>query len=365
MSFKADTEHARKVALCALSHAIADNKANELMHTYNVCVFLSRVAHESGLLDDESSEEVAAIAPGLPVKGWPGGQRAARELDLQPRQLQTVFKKLKKKQRYPTLDEHQIEAFVPRVLWPVVERLIEEGPSMLRARATDALETYAFETVEGHRRRDTGGRAKNSVQHMLYMGLRVFRPLSEFAKFDVSLAAWKYLPTIEAPDMPDGGWDVDAPPLHVVRHAWQELHDDVRHRLRAASYEEELERIASISVSALATRGAFLALRNRALLALFPVIGGRVTAMSQITVGDFRPTFTGPYPDLLEGAALQLRPGKHLGEWACRPKLLHPDMAAMLESYLAMRRRLWAAAAAGLIADVTVSCPSCRRLPRS
>ena len=106
-----------------------------------------------------------ASHPDLPAGPWPTGSGALRVCGLTGRELRERFER----QRFTVgpvaaLEADTLTAFVPRLLWPVVERLALDGPGVAGVRADLAIRAAASEPVGATKRRPAGHPATGTIQ---------------------------------------------------------------------------------------------------------------------------------------------------------------------------------------------------------
>ena len=222
---------------------------------------------------------------------------------------------------------------VPRDWVPIVAAMISEGPEAATARAQTAVYDFSLQSVHANRRRGAGRRSASSVKLAVVEARRLFDVAYRLRGLP-ACERWTYVPEIELPQMPRGGYEVLAPRIEVVRGALQAMTCDIQKRLGVGALEEELAAIDSLSDHAMFTSGLWRPMRDRLLLVLMILTGGRKSAIARLRREDYIPDYVGPAPDCRRGAALDLRPqkGKHRDE--VRRKPIPRQAALVVDSYL-------------------------------
>ncbi len=221
----------------------------------------------------------------------------------------------------------------PRGWVSIIAAMVAEGPLIAGARAQTAIYDYSMQSVEANRRRPAGRRSTGSVKPLLSEARRLFR-LAHQLRALPACAQWSYVPEIDLPQMPRGGYEVLAPRIEAVRQALQDLNNDIHSRLGIATIEEELNALAAMSNSRLLQSGLWRPMRDRLLLVLMILTGGRRAAIARLRRLDYVSDYVGPPPDLRAGAALDLRPQKGKDRDEVRRKPIPPQAAIVVESYL-------------------------------
>jgi integrase len=222
---------------------------------------------------------------------------------------------------------------VPADWVPIVAAMISEGPEAAAARAQTAVYDFSLQSVHANRRRGAGRRSASSVKLAVVEARRLFDVAYRLRGLP-ACERWTYVPEIELPQMPRGGYEVLAPRIEVVRGALQAMTCDIQQRLRVGMLEEELAAIDALSDHAMFTSGLWRPMRDRLLLVLMILTGGRKSAIARLRREDYIPDYVGPAPDCRRGAALDLRPqkGKHRDE--VRRKPIPRRAALVVDSYL-------------------------------
>lgn len=230
----------------------------------------------------------------------------------------------------------------PRGWVPILAALIADGPELAGARAQAAIFDFSTESVRTNRRRPGGRRALASVKHVLLEGMSIFRVAHQLHALP-ACARWTYVPKLELPHMPTGGYEVIAPRVEVIRQALQGMNDQIHARLGVATIEEELVGLNALSDAVLLERGLWRPMRDRLLLVLMVLTGGRRAAISRLRREDYVRDHVGPQPDCRRGALLRLRPQKGKDREETRNKPVPPQAALVIEGYLMLMDRVLAA----------------------
>lgn len=222
---------------------------------------------------------------------------------------------------------------VPADWAPIVAAMISEGPEAAAARAQTAVYDFSLQSVHANRRRGAGRRSASSVKLAVVEARRLFDVAYRLRGLP-ACECWTYVPEIELPQMPRGGYEVLAPRIEVVRGALHAMTCDIQTRLGVSALEEELAAIDALSDHAMFTSGLWRPMRDRLLLVLMILTGGRKSAIARLRREDYIPDYVGPAPDCRRGAALDLRPqkGKHRDE--VRRKPIPRQAALVVDSYL-------------------------------
>ncbi len=144
------------------------------------------------------------------------------------------------------------------------------------------------------------------------------------------------------PDMPQGGYETVAPRVETVRQAWHDVTNEIHDRLGVGTIEEELRALDSLPDAKLATHGLWRPVRDRLLLVLMVLTGGRRNAIARLRREDYIPDHEGPLPDCRRGAVLGLRPRKGKGRDEVRRKPIPREAALVFDTYLVLMDRLLA-----------------------
>lgn len=196
-------------------------------------------------------------------------------------------------------DEAFLEAWFPRPYWTVVEAVILDGPAVAVRRTENALYQRAHTKVAGNRRRGEGARARKTVAHLRSIARSLFLVIAELRRANYPsdfLGPWETVGELAMPAMAEGGYDVEAPRPEEVRLVWNELSGEAWKRLGVRTFDEEAAAIAQLSTSKLFGGGLFRLVRNRMLLGLYVVLGGRGSEVGALDFKDFLSDRVGPRP---------------------------------------------------------------------
>jgi len=227
---------------------------------------------------------------------------------------------------------------VPEGWVSILANLIAEGPDIAAKRVQVAIFDYSREHVTGNRRRAAGQRSRSMVQVVLSEAKGVFQVIHDLRSLP-ACRHWTHVPELRMPDMPDGGYQVIAPRPETVRQAMQGITESLHERLGVSSIEDELAAIGVLSDYQIARRGLWRPARDRALLVLMVLTGGRRTALARLRRMDYVRDHDGPPPDCRRGAVLDLRPRKGKGREEVRRKPIPHGAALVFDVYLALMDR--------------------------
>lgn len=236
------------------------------------------------------------------------------------------------------LDPELLHDVVPKGWVPIVANLMVEGPEIAAKRVQVAIFDYSREHVTQNRRRAAGRRSRSMVQVVLSEAKGLFQVIHELRSLP-TCRHWTHVPELRMPDMPDGGYQVIAPRPETVREAMQGITESLHERLGVNSIEDELAAIGALSDNQVARRGLWRPARDRAMLVLMVLTGGRRTALARLRRMDYVRDHDGPPPDCRRGAALDLRPRKGKGREQVRRKPIPHEAALVLDVYLALMDR--------------------------
>jgi integrase len=240
------------------------------------------------------------------------------------------------------IDLELLHKAVPASWVPIVAALIADGPDTAAARAHAAIYDYSRESVKANRRRAAGTRSRSTVLLVLAEARRLLSTIHNLRTLP-ACRQWVQAPQLRMPDMPKGGYEVVAPRVETVRQAWQDKSSEIHERLSIRSIEKEIEALNALSDNAVCCRGLWRPTRDRAILVLMVLTGGRRTALARLTRKDYVRDCEGPLPDCRRGAALDLLPRKSKGRDEVRRKPIPAQAALVLDFYLEVMDRMAAA----------------------
>jgi integrase len=238
-------------------------------------------------------------------------------------------------------DPKVLHKIAPTSWVSIISALLVDGPDVGAARAQAAIYDYSLETVEGNRRRVTGRRSRSSVKLVFFEAARLLR-IAHSLRGLPSCRHWTHVPELAMPDMPKGGYETVAPRVETVRQAWQAMTSEIHERLGVGTIEDEIRALDALTDDTLASRGLWRPVRDRVLLVLMVLTGGRRNAMARLCREDYIPDCEGPIPDCRRGAALDLRPRKGKGRDEVRRKPIPRQAALVLDTYLTLMDRMLA-----------------------
>lgn len=240
------------------------------------------------------------------------------------------------------VDLELLHKVVPKSWVPLVVALIADGPDTAAARAHAAIYDYAKEPVKANRRRVAGPHSRASVKVLLAEARKLFSTIHSLRTLP-ACSEWTQAPWLHMPDVPKGGYEIVAPRVETVRQAWLEMSAEIHERLGISSIEEEMEALNSLSDKAVHERGLWRATRDRTVLLLMVLTGGRRGALARLTRADYVRDCEGPLPDCRRGAALDLLPRKSKSRDELRRKPIPAQAALVLDFYIAVMDRIAAA----------------------
>jgi integrase len=241
----------------------------------------------------------------------------------------------------PAVNEELLREFFPEASWQVAAAVLSDGPAIAAARLERALALEARRVLPPTRARPNGGRPSRARLLSLAAGIR--RLMAVYCELRVLSDAACLQPWLSVPAPPRiaaeaATTDRSSPPRHVLRAAWTTAENDVLRRLRCTA-EQEPAVLATMCIDRMEDAGLFRATRNRALLLLLALSGGREAAIRALRVQDIR--LDHPSPDGRVGPAIGLRPGKKsAGPDEFRWKPIPQPAADRIVSYITVCERL-------------------------
>jgi integrase len=240
------------------------------------------------------------------------------------------------------IDLELLHKAVPKSWVSIVAALIDDGPGTATTVANAAIYDYSKVPVTANRRRTGGTRSRATVQLVLTEAKRLFSTIQSLHALP-ACQQWVQIPPLHMPKMRKGGYEVVAPRVETVRQAWQDKSSEIHERLGIRSIEEEMGALNSLSDRAVYSRGLWRPTRDRAILTLMVLTGGRRTALARLTRKDYVRDCEGPLPDCRRSAALDLLPRKNKGRDEVRRKPIPAQAALVLDFYLEVMDRMMAA----------------------
>lgn len=263
---------------------------------------------------------------GLPPVTSKSSHQVIKQLGVSPEDLDDMW--VVARSNGNLLPREVVEAFFPPATWPAFAALIEMGPVIAWERTENLLRSWARGLEpDGAKRKQRLATA--SVEILVNSFHRLAKELCELRKLadarqitlvPALLAGWQ---KDEVPARINGAQlgavpansDRRAPSLRAARLALRTAHRDVEAR-KANSHGRQF-------------MGRFV--RDRALLAVFLVLGGRLAAIVQLKRSDFvRFHRSGGH----EGPALMLRPGKSIQRETVRAKFLPPEVGDWIQEWI-------------------------------
>jgi integrase len=240
------------------------------------------------------------------------------------------------------LDRAMLSRVVPPDWDRIIAALIADGPQVAAARAQTAIYEYSLKRVPANRRRPAGPRAAATVRHVHIEARRLFRLVYQL-RAHPACGQWTHMPELALPSMPQGGYEVLAPRIEVVRQTLSEMNREIHARLKISSIEEEIPALALLSDEAVLAAGLWYPMRDRLLLMLLSLTAARKSALARLRREDYIADHVGPPPDCRRGAVLELRPQKTKDRDEVRRKPLPQQAALIVEGYLQLMDRFLAA----------------------
>jgi hypothetical protein len=111
------------------------------------------------------------------------------------------------------LDHEVLCRLAPQGWERIIAVLMADGPQVAAARVQTAIYEYSLQSVSANRRRPAGWRAVSSVRHVHIEARGLFGWSTSCAPG----VRWTYVPELEMPSLPRGGYEVLAPRIEVVR----------------------------------------------------------------------------------------------------------------------------------------------------
>jgi hypothetical protein len=303
--------------------------------------FLKRYVSAVAVID---GQEIEPLGEGIQLAYAAGPERQRREGQA-PFLLYDAYQDAVMRAGGPTHARFAPEVLhqvVPANWLPAIGALLADGPEIGSVRAQAAIYDYSLGMVEGNRRRVSGRRARSSVKVVFNEATRLLRVAHGLRGLS-ACRHWTYVPQLAMPDMSRGGYETVAPRVETVRQAWQGMTAEIHERLGTSSIEDELRALDSLSDDMLAARGLWRLARDRVLLVLMVLTGGRRNAIARLCREDYISDCEGPMPDCRRGAALDLRPRKGKGREEVRRKPIPHQAALVLDTYLTLMDRMLAA----------------------
>jgi hypothetical protein len=262
------------------------------------------------------AQQLAALG-GLREGPWPSTGRAFNAIGLSPDELGLLATSGDR-----CLSVEILAAFIPLELWPIVWELIEQGPRVAARRVEAVYRAWAKGLTPTKKRRKNGPLGAETIELHITAFWALIEELNELNK-DKAHPAFRRWRESNKPrrlrprklGAKSSRREVMAPEQLIARRAIRLLDQQVREQKRTNRGRETLFRV----------------LRNRAIIALFLLLGGRKEEIASLLVSDFRENY--PFADGA-GPAIIIRPDKtDLG--LERAKALPEIVADWIRDYLA------------------------------
>lgn len=318
------------VVRSGLSHVLCDSRCKAATPVTQLNQMLARY----GAVGIKRSPAPLA---GTPAERAPNAETVMHRLGVSRADLDLLWAEaVQAGDALPAVSDEILLSFFPPVSWRLALAVLSEGPAVAAARLQRALALESQRPIPATRSRPDGSRVSRARLLTLAAGLR--RLMAVYCELRILSDASCLEPWLAVPASPRIAGEVattdrSGPPRHVLRTAWAAAEADVQSRLRCSA-DQELARIASMSPQHLRDAGVFRATRNRALLLLLALLGGREAATRALRVADFRLDHHSPGGRV--GPAIGLRPGKKsAGPDEMRWKPIPSPAADRVVAYLA------------------------------
>jgi hypothetical protein len=314
---------------------------------------------QMSVVEDEQPPLRGAAVSGVPdqpevpkLRSWPDGPTVQKRLGLGDLEMHDQYQTLRRPlARVKHFDVERLLAFFPAPLWPALEQLITDGPSVARLRADEALILRARIPVKATRDRASGPPSRNTLlgqRRPLHMIFRLLKEMRDEKRPYPQLDSWSFAPKLALPDVPENLQSREAPCPRQVRLRWEQLRKRNFDKLALDPDAPVEQQLADLAGSApWRVSRVWISMRQQVELALHVLLGGRRTAQKNLRRCDFVLNYRTPEGEV--GAALMLRPRKRLGRWEIRPKVIPPEVAESLRIYLAYVDRMVELASEGLL----------------
>jgi integrase len=321
----------RELLQCALSRLLAARENRAAEGLYRLSGALSAWARTP--LPD-GHEVMPPPDPDSPTPPFRGGLAGLRAAGISREELTHLW--LEAEDRLGIRARLALELldafFMPR-LWLPLANLVEAGPA-LASRRLDRSVSKTARSLSPYPGTEPGATMSRDGLHSRLRGLRGFMgtlcTLHSLGYPSPLLEPWLALPSPAKVRAPRATTDRSGPPLRTLRLVWQELNEQVERKYGP-------DETASVSFQArrrsLWGSGGLRLLRNRVVLMLFVILGGRRDALSRLTIADYEPRHLTHDGDVRP--AIRLRPGKTISMRQPRWKVLPPGAGAVIDTYLA------------------------------
>jgi len=320
----------REVLHCALSYYLASGEDRVADYLYRLSLSLDPWARTTV---PRGSEILPAPDPPAPKPPYRGGLTALRMLGLEREELTELWEECENREGVQArLPLEIIDAFFQPRLWITLAKVLEDGPALACRRLDRAVRPL------GKQPSSYPGVAPDSTISEATLktrlrGLRGFMGalchLREQGHPSPLLEPWIALPRPAKVKARRANTDRSAPPLRTLRLVWQQLNGQAQRKF--GPLDTQALNIRS-RASYLRDYGGMFILRNRVLLMLFFLLGGRRDALSRLKVGDYDPRHRTPNGEIRP--AICIRPGKTVPMSQPRWKVLPAAAGLIIEIYL-------------------------------
>jgi hypothetical protein len=236
--------------------------------------------------------------------------------------------------------------FFPVTAWGYLDAIVRDGPDVAVHRLHAALEWEGERRLPANRTREEGSQPAVAYLVNLQSACRRFMRIlgvhARLANAPEELRTWAF-PLPRSPEIRSGRRRVvrRSPTLQLVRQVWAIHRDYVLERAGAGSLVELPATIETASGRRVREIGQ-RRFRDFIILTLFMLTAGRLGAIQRLRVGDV--LFDHALPgEAVSAVAIALKPRKTLHHDEIRIKILPPEGAAILRSWLTFVARHYGA----------------------
>ena len=288
-----------RVVLCVLSYLLGESRSTtrvELHATISGVVSMMRLDLE------HFGEHLTAPFPDLPTTGWPGGETGFQVAGTTYLELEAAWRDARDRADDAALPLRWVTSFFPQRLWPAIATLIAWGPEMTRLRMEHAIAALARQPRQRTARRRPGTPA-------LALGTLVNRVTGVWRLIASIIAVHHRIKTARHPVLRVdlvAAW-VTKPPRPDPRQFGAVASNQNNNGPTVDAASKRLRELARDSRPG-TSPSMYRRLRRVILFAIHALYGARATAVRQLRVRDYIPTFV--WNDGTIGPALRTHPGK-------------------------------------------------------
>ena len=345
-----------QLVLVALSRFLAADTSRAASSSYWAMRFLRMYAHtevkRAGVVVPAPCPDVD---PALPI---PTGQTAQRHLGLPPAYRRQEWARLQDADPVmASFTVNYVAHFVPPPLWRVFAALVHDGPALANDRLRRIIFSESQRPIDrnaqeaGQPETVTVATIRGAVTNFRRFYIRALVPMHHEGYPSPLLKPWSQAPAHIKIHASSRQADRSAPGRPLLRLAWQQLDSAVTTRLAEALRTQDepdpshdiddvdaMRIVRTLPYYRLRRASIFRPCRNRALLVVFAVLGGRKAATMDLDRRDYTHDFR--CPDGQISAAIALRPGKHAPADKISWKPIPAAMAHVIDLYLLVVERL-------------------------